>query len=88
MKLFSNHKWWWLLLIAATFVVSVITSQHITLTGILATMAGHLTFSIVIAAIPWLVYRLSGRPLSTEQMMSTITMGWFIMAVFNLMEMP
>ena len=88
MKLFSNHKWWWLLLTGATFVVSVITSQHITLTGILSTMAGHLAFSVVIATIPWLVYRLSGRPLSTEQMMSTITMGWFIMAVFNLMVMP
>lgn len=88
MKLFSSHKWWWLLLIVATFIVSIITSRYITLTGILASMAGHLAFSIVIATIPWLVYRLSGRPLSTEQMMATITVGWFILAVFNLMEMP
>jgi len=85
MKLISNHLWWWLILIVATIIVSIITSYRVTLSGLLVSVLGHLLFSILVAAIPWIVYKLIGRPLTTEQMMSTITVGWLILAVANLM---
>lgn len=88
MKIISNHTWWWISLIFATIAVSIITSQQLTLTGLLFSIAGHLVFSIVVATIPWLFYRLMGNPLTTEQMMWTITVGWLILAVANLWAMP
>ncbi len=47
-------------------------------------MAGHLTFAIGVALIPWIVYLLFRKPLNAVQMMSTITVGWLILAVANL----
>jgi len=88
MKLFSNHKIWWVLLLVATIIVSIITSQQVTFSGLLVSVAGHMAFSIGVALIPWLVYRLFGSPFSTVQMMATITVGWLILAVANLMVMP
>ena len=88
MKIISNHTWWWISLIIATIIVSIITSQQLTFTGLFFSIAGHLVFSIVVATIPWLFYRLSGNPLTTEQMMWTITVGWLILAVANLWAMP
>ncbi len=84
MKLITNHKWWWLLLIAGSICVSVITSREVAPMGLLISTARHLAFSIVVATIPWLVYRLLRRPLTTEQMMATISMGWLILAIANL----
>lgn len=84
MKIITDHILWWILLIAATVVVSAVTSYQITLGGMLSSIGGHLTFSIGIALIPWIIYRLIGKPLNTEQMMATITVGWLILAVANL----
>lgn len=88
MKLFSNHTLWWILLIVGTVIVSIITSQQLTLVGLFMSVAGHLVFSIVAATIPLFFYWLIGKPLNSEQMMSTITVGWLILAVANLMVMP
>ena len=75
---------WWMLLIAATAVVSAVTSSRVTPGGMLTSMAGHLTFAVGIALMPWIVYLLFRKPLNTVQMMSTITVGWLILAVANL----
>jgi hypothetical protein len=88
MKLFSNHKLWWAILLTGTIIVSAVTSQAITLSGLLNSIGGHLAFAIGVAFIPWLVYRLIGKPLTTEQMMATITVAWLILAVANLLTMP
>jgi hypothetical protein len=84
MKINTKYTLWWILLIATTAAVSAITSYQITPGGLLSSMAGHLAFAIGIALIPWIVYRLIGKPLTTEQMMATITVGWLILAVANL----
>lgn len=84
MKIITDHILWWILLIVATAVVSAITSNQITLVGMFVSMAGHLTFAIIISLVPWIVYRLFGKPLTTEEMMATITVGWLILAVANL----
>lgn len=85
MKIIINHILWWLFLIAGTAVVSAVTSHKITPEGMLSSMAGHLSFAIGAALIPWIVYRLLGKPLTTEEMMSTITVGWLILATANLL---
>lgn len=84
MKILTDHILWWILLIAATVVVSAVTSYRITPGGMLSSIGGHLAFAIGIALIPWITYRLIGKPLNTEQMMATITVGWLILAVANL----
>jgi len=84
MKIITDHILWWILLIAATAVVSAVTSYQITLGGMLISMLGHLTFAVLISLIPWIVYWFFGKPLNTEQMMATITVGWLILAVANL----
>ena len=84
MKIISDHILWWILLIVATAVVSAVTSYQITPGGMLSSMAGHLSFAVGIALVPWIVYRLIGKPLTTEQMMATITAGWSILAAANL----
>lgn len=68
--------------------VSVITSQQVTAAGLLTSVLGHFIFAIAVAFIPWLFYRLFGKPLTTEQMMATITVGWLILAVANLAVIP
>jgi len=87
LKLFSNHKWWWAVLVAASIIVSIITSYQVTLAGLIGSVAGHLLFSIVVAYIPWLFYWLLDRPLTSEEMMSTISVAWLILAVANLLVM-
>ena len=84
MKIITDHILWWILLIAATAVVSAITSYQITPGGMLSSIAGHLAFAVGISMLPWVFYRLIGKPLNTEQMMATITVGWLILAVANL----
>jgi len=84
MKIITNHILWWILLIAATIIVSAVTSYQITMEGMLSSIAGHLAFAIGVALVPWVVYRLIGKPMNTEEMMATITMGWLILAVANL----
>ena len=88
MTLFRNHKWWWAVLLSATLVVSVVTAYEVTAVGLLYSVAGHFAFAIGVAIVPWLFYRLIGRPMDTEQMMATITVSWLILAVANLLVMP
>ena len=88
MTLFSNHKWWWAVLVAATLVVSVVTAYEVTAAGLLSSVMGHFAFAIGVSAVPWLVYRLAGYPMSTEQLMATITVAWLILAVANLLVIP
>ncbi|MCC5940349.1 MAG: hypothetical protein JJU37_02320 [Balneolaceae bacterium] len=84
MKLITGHIWWWALLLTGTVIVSAITSYEITLYGIFSSISGHLLFAVGVALIPWIFYRLIGKPLTTEQMMATITVGWLILTVANL----
>lgn len=85
MKIITNHILWWVLLIVATVIVSAITSYQVTLGGMFSSIAGHLAFAVGIALIPWIVYWFFSSPLNTEQMMATITVGWLILAVANLL---
>jgi hypothetical protein len=87
MKIFTDHILWWILLIAATAVVSAITSYRITLDGMISSIAGHLAFAVGISLLPWTFYKLIGKPLNSEEMMATITVGWLILAVANLWVM-
>ena len=87
MKIITEHKTWWLCLIAGTLAVSLITTKSFTVMGFLSSIVGHLGFAIMVALIPWAVYLLLKKPLTTEQMMATITMGWLILAVANLSVM-
>lgn len=84
MRIITDHILWWILLIAATAAVSAITSHQITPGGMFTSMAGHLIFAVGISLIPWIGYRLFGKPLNSEEMMATITVGWLILAVANL----
>jgi hypothetical protein len=88
MKLFSAHKWWWMILLLATLIVSALTAQQVTATGLLSSIGGHLAFAGGVAQLPRLVYWLLGAPLTTEELMATITVGWLILAVANLAVMP
>ncbi len=88
MKLFTNHILWWFILIAATVAVSAITSQVITTSGMIRSVAAHLVFAAGISLLPWLFYRIIGKPMNTEEMMSTISVAWLILAVANLWAMP
>lgn len=85
MNIITNHILWWVLLIAATAAVAAVTSHQITPGGMLSSIVGHLIFAIGVALIPWIVYRFFGKPLNTEEMMTTITVGWLILAVANLL---
>jgi len=78
---------WWLTLLILTIIVSIITSHEISFTGLLSTMGGHLAFAILASLLPWLVYRLAGKPLNGEEFMATVSMGWLILAVANLSVM-
>jgi ABC-type phosphate/phosphonate transport system permease subunit len=78
---------WWLILLILTIIVSIITSHDITFTGLLSSMAGHLAFTLIASLLPWGVYRLTGNPLTGEELMATITMGWLILVVANLSVM-
>ena len=84
MKIITDHILWWILLLAATIIVSAVTSYQITMGGMLSSIAGHLAFAVGISMLPWVFYRLIGKPLNTEQLMATITVGWLILAVANL----
>ena len=84
MKIITDHILWWILLILATVVVSAITSYQITPGGMLSSIAGHLAFALGVSMLPWVFYRLIGKPLNSEEMMATITVGWLILAVANL----
>ena len=75
-------------LLSATLVVSVVTAYEVTVVGLLSSVLGHFAFAIGVALVPWLFYRLIGHPMNTEQMMATITVGWLILAVANLLVMP
>jgi len=74
--------------VSATLVVSVVTAYEVTAVGLLSSVLGHFAFAIAVSIIPWLFYRLIGHPMNTEQMMATITVGWLILAVANLLVMP
>lgn len=68
----------------ATISVSIVTSAEVKMFELMISVAAHLLFAIVVALLPLIVYWLIGRPLNTEQMMWTITVGWLILAVANL----
>lgn len=76
------------MLMAATLVVSVVTAYEVTAAGLLSSVMGHFSFAIGVSAVPWLIYRLSGNPMNTEEMMATITVAWLILAVANLLVIP
>ena len=83
----QKYGTWWLILLILTIIVSSITSQNITFTGLLSSMAGHIAFALIASLLPWGVYRLTGKPLTGEEFMATVTIGWLILAVANLSVM-
>ena len=78
---------WWLIILTLTIIISIITSHEITIVSLLSTMAAHLVFALTASLLPSLVYWLIGYPLTGEEFMATITMGWLILAVANLAVM-
>jgi hypothetical protein len=87
MKKAQKYGIWWLILLILTLIVSLFTSQQITLSGLLSTIGGHLAFAVLASLIPGLVYWLAGKPLNGEEFMATVSMGWLILAVANLAVM-
>ena len=87
--LFKNHPLWWGLLLTGTLLVSLITTKSgLSFYSLLNSMAGHLLFATIIAAVPALIFRLLKRPLSTHWIMILFTVGWTILAAANLWAMP
>lgn len=76
------------MLMAATLVVSIVTAYEVTVPGLLSSVLGHFAFAIGVSSVPWLIYRLAGHPMDTEEMMATITVAWLVLAVANLLVIP
>lgn len=87
MKVIRDHKLWWVILLILTVFVSLITSANVTITGLLSSVFGHLFFAIIVSFIPFIVYFLLKKPMSSEEHMATISMGWLILAVANISVM-
>lgn len=81
MDIFTEHKWWWTGLLLATVVTVVhkFGEVHPVVVGI--PVVGHFLISFIIAGIPWLIYRLMKRPLSSDQFMWTFTVAWLLLAI-------
>ncbi|MFP8490050.1 hypothetical protein ACKGJO_13255 [Gracilimonas sp. Q87] len=87
MKVFRDHKGWWLILVILTLIVSLITSNNVTILGLTFSMLGHFSFAMVVSIFPLLFYWIIKKPLSTEEYMSTFTVAWLILSVSNLAVM-
>ncbi|MEE8113559.1 MAG: hypothetical protein V3T23_04315 [Nitrososphaerales archaeon] len=88
MKLFAEHKSWWVALTIGSLLVAILTAKDLGIGGILGKTIGLLLLSLVLAGIPWLFYRLIKKPLTSTQIMSTITAIWILSVISQFMVAP
>lgn len=81
MVVFSKHKVWWAVLLVATIVtvVRATGATHPIEVGI--PVVGHLLIAFLLAGLPWFIYRLLKKPLTSEQFMWTYTVAWSLFAI-------
>lgn len=87
MEVLRGHKLWWAILLILTVIVSVITSAAVTVLGLVSSVIGHLLFAVLVSFIPFITYSFLKKPMSSEEHMATISMGWLILAVANISVM-
>lgn len=81
MNLFTDHKGWWTALAGGSLVVGLLTMDDPGVGGALGKAIGMVLVSLLVAGIPWLFYRLIKKPLTTTQIMSTVTAIWVLFAL-------
>ena len=84
MKLFSSHKAWWCGLVVASLIVAFVTADSLSIVAVLGSVIGLMLFSFLLAGLPWFVYHLIGKPMTSTQMMTTITVAWLIASLLNI----
>jgi hypothetical protein len=81
MNLFTTHKGWWAALAGGSLVIAFLTVEDSGVASSLGMAIGLMLFSLLVAGIPWLFYRLIKKPLTTNQIMSTVTVIWILFAI-------
>ena len=76
MKIFSDHKIWWGALAIGSVLVATLTTSDLGIGGILGKSLSHLFFSLILGGIPWLISKLIRKPMTSAQLMTTITVVW------------
>ncbi len=85
MKLFSDHKIWWGALAVGSLIVANLTTSDLGIGGILGKSMGMILFSLVLGGIPWLISKLFRKPMTSVQLMTTITVAWGLVIASQLM---
>lgn len=80
MKLFTAHKGWWAALAGGSLVVAFLTKDDLGAVEALGKAIGMMVFSLLVAGIPWLFCHLIKKPLTTTQIISTVTVIWVLFA--------
>ncbi|WP_342349782.1 hypothetical protein [uncultured Nitrospira sp.] len=81
MNLFTAHKGWWTALAGGSLVVAFLTMDDLGIPGALGKAIGMMLVSLLVTGIPWLFYRIIKKPLTTTQIMSTVTVMWALFAL-------
>lgn len=81
MNLFTAYKSWWAALAGGSLVVAFFTKDDLGAVEALGKAIGMMLFSLLVAGIPWLFYCLIKKPLTTTQIMSTVTVIWALFAL-------
>ena len=85
MKIFSDHKIWWGALAIGSLIVATQTTPDLGIGGILGKSMGIILFSLVLGGIPWLISKLIRKPMTSVQLMTTITVAWGLVVASQLM---
>ena len=85
MKIFSDHKIWWGALAIGSLIVATQTTSDLGIGGTLGKAMGMILFSLVLGGIPWLISKLIRKPMTTVQLMTTITVVWGLLVASQFM---
>ncbi len=84
MKIFSDHKIWWGALAIGSLIVATQTTSNLGVAGILGKSMGIILFSLVLGGITWLISKLIRKPMTSVQLMTTITVAWGLVVASQL----
>ena len=84
MKIFSDHKIWCGALAIGSLIVATQTTADLAIGGILGKSMGIILFSLVLGGIPWLISKLIRKPMTSVQLMTTITVAWGLVVASQL----
>ena len=85
MKIFSDHKIWWGTLAIGSLLVATLTTADLSIGGILGKSISHILLSLVLGGIPWLISKFIRKPMTSAQLMTTITVVWGLLVASQLM---